>query len=247
MVDLSIVIPAYNEAKRLPPTIHSILNLNDRSNFRSQCEVIVVDDGSLDRTVENVKTKKLKNQKTKKLKNLKIIKLDKNYGKGFAVKTGVKAARGKYILMMDADGSIPITELDKLWPYRSRFDIVIGSRFLAGSRFGTQNIRRMMISKIGNILFRILFKMRVHDTQCGFKLFNAGATKRIFENITIDRFGFDMEVLVLAKKYGYTIKEVPIKWHDSPKSSVRALRSSWQTLREVLLIWWKIKNPDKPD
>lgn len=269
MIELSIVIPAYNEANRLPKTLATIekffhdreYNVHpDRGRLRvtglgrpsflgrfipahggagylrpenrvKKLEIIVVDDGSVDRTVDNLKTEKLNIIQT--------IKLDRNYGKGYAVKTGVMAAKGQYILMMDADGSIPIAELDKLWLYREQFDVVIGSRFLASSRFNTRNIKRMVVSKLGNILFRLLFQMDIRDTQCGFKLFQAQAAKKIFSQTTIDRFGFDMEMLVLAKKFGYSIKEIPISWQDAPGSSIRAVRTSWQTLGETIKIWRK--------
>lgn len=232
MLDLSIVIPAYNEAKRLPKTLATIEKLfHDREPRVKSFEVIVVDDGSSDGTSDYVKTEKLK--------NLTTIRLDKNFGKGYAVKTGVMAAKGQYILMMDADGSIPIGELDKLWPCREQFEVVIGSRFLTGGRFGTQNFKRLLVSKIGNLLFSLLFRMNIHDTQCGFKLFRAEAAKKIFKHLTINRFGFDMEMLVLAKHFGYGVKEVPIDWHDSLGSSIRAVRTSWQTFQEMVKIWQK--------
>lgn len=232
MIELSIVIPAYNEAKRLPKTLATIEQFfHDREYRVKNFEVVVVDDGSVDQTVERIETKRLK--------NLKTIRYEQNHGKGHAVRTGVAVAKGKYILMMDADGSIPIQELDKLWPYRKKHNLVIGSRFLAGSRFGTQNFKRLVISKIGNILFRMLFGINIHDTQCGFKLFQAQTAKKIFSQTTIDRFGFDMEVLVLANQLGLTIQEAPINWHDSAGSSIRAVRTSWQTFREMIKIWRK--------
>lgn len=235
MIELSIVIPAYNEAKRLPKTLATIEQFfDDRQRRVKNFEIVVVDDGSVDQTIDNLKAEKHQ--------DLKTIRHEDNRGKGYAVKTGVMVAKGQYILMMDADGSIPIGELKKLWPHRDAYGVVIGSRFLTGSRFGTQNIKRMVVSKVGNILFRLLFQMRIRDTQCGFKLFQTRAAKEIFNQTTINRFGFDMEVLVLANRLGHTIKEVPIDWHDSPGSAIRAVRASWQTFKEMIGLWWKIRN-----
>lgn len=238
MINLSIVIPAYNEAKRLPETLQSIQDYFDGASSvsslgRDDFEVIVVDDGSSDGTARDIQTKKLK--------NLKTIRYEENRGKGYAVKTGIMAAKGNYILMMDADGSTPITELDALWPHRNEYEVVIGSRFATGSRFRTQKFHRMVMSKIGNLLFRVLFGLTIHDTQCGFKLFEAESAKRIFSHMKMERFVFDMEVLVLAKKFGYHIKEVPIKWQDSAGSTVRAAQTGWQSLKEILDLWRRTK------
>lgn len=227
---MSVVIPAYNEAKRIAPTLRSIL-----AYFKSTkigYEIIVVDDGSTDRTSYTVK----------QLNSLiKVIRHEQNHGKGDAVKTGVLASQGQYILMIDADGSVHIDELKKLWPHREKSDIVIGSRFLQGSRFGTQHFGRMVVSKIGNLIFKTLFNISVTDSQCGFKLFKTKTVRPIFELLKENGFLFDMELLALANKNGLKIMEVPINWQDAHGSKVRAATAAFASVWQLVKIYLRTR------
>lgn len=228
-IKLSVVIPAYNEAERLPKTLLGLPKFLRQQKISS--EIIVVDDGSSDET----------SHKVAKLDNsIKVIRHDTNHGKGEAVKTGVLESKCRHILMMDADNSIPIKELKKLWPHRNEYDVVIGSRFLGTHRFWTQNWSRLVVSKLGNVLFRLLFKLDIRDTQCGFKLFQARAAKRIFQELKTKGFGFDMELLVRANRLGYLIKEVPVVWRDSPGSSIRAVQAAAKTFWEIIQFYFRL-------
>lgn len=223
--DLSVIIPAYNEAKRIVPTIMSILHYSYDQKIK--IEVIVVDDGSKDATRHAVTGLAHK-----------YIRLPTNRGKGAAVRKGVFAATGTDILIMDADSSAPITELAPLMEQRQGADIVIGSRHLAGSVIHIhQSLLRQTISYLGNQIFRLVLRLPYRDTQCGFKLFSRTSARAIFKQATIDRWGFDVEILVIARILGYKIREVPIHWHDSRGGSLRAGRAAIYTFEEVMIIW----------
>lgn len=224
-IQLSVIIPAYNEAKRIVPTITGVASYLRANKIKG--EIIVVDDGSTDATGPAVTG--LVDQ---------FIRFDQNYGKGAAVKKGVFAARGNDILMMDADGSAPITALADLMKARRRADIAIGSRHLLGSVIHVhQSLMRQTVSYLGNQIFRLILRLPYADTQCGFKLFSRQAARAIFSQTTIDRWGFDVEVLTIARILGYKVMEVPIAWHDARGGSLRAGRAALYTFEEVLLIW----------
>ncbi len=227
--ELSVIIPAYNESKRIVPTIASVIRyLKDN---KIGYEIIVVDDGSTDATETAITG--LVDQ---------YIKLEQNMGKGAAVRRGVFAAKGKDILMMDADGSAPITELHELYDHRNGADIAIGSRHLDGSVIHIrQSVLRQMISYLGNMVFRVILRLNFADTQCGFKLFSAESARSIFSQTIIDRWGFDVEVLKIAQIFGYTVSEVPISWHDARGSMLRAGRAAIYTFEEVLIIWLNVR------
>lgn len=229
MVDISVIIPAYNEAKRIVPTITSIHDYFKRNNLKG--EIIVVDDASTDATsaaVTGLVTR--------------YIRLPENRGKGVAIRVGIFAAKGKDILLMDADGSAPITALTDLYAARGKADIVIGSRHLSGSMVHIrQSLLRQFLSFTGNLFIRLILRLPYSDTQCGFKLFSREAARTIFRQTLIDRWGFDVEVLKIAQLFGYRVVEVPIAWHDARGSSLRAGRAAVYTLEEVLSVWLNVR------
>lgn len=232
--ELSVVIPAYNEEKRIVETLKTVFAyLAEHFSFS---EVIVVDDGSADNTVDVVKA--LGCEKV----DLKVISLGRNLGKGAAVKKGVLEAQGEYILFMDADNATRIDEVDNMIQVLdlNKADLVIGSRYLSDSAVKVQQPwYRVLIGRMGNILIRWLLVDDIMDTQCGFKIFKNYVAKDIFQRLKIARFGFDMEILAIAQKVlGYRIQEMPVSWYDSADTRVRPVRAAVRTFVE--LIWIKI-------
>lgn len=227
---LSVIIPAYNEEKRLPKTLESVFKYLNKQAYAF--EVIVVDDGSADKTTQNIKDFS---------KDIKIVSYLPNRGKGYAVKTGMLKAIGEWRLFMDADNSTPISEIAKLWPYAKEFDVVIGSRYLDKKILRKQPLFRRVLSRVANMVIRVLLLPEIQDTQCGFKLFNKKATKIIFPLTSIERWGFDFDVLAIARKKKLKIKEVGICWKDADSSHVRAAHAALATLKELLKVRRKIK------
>lgn len=227
---ISVIIPAFNEEKRLPLTLDDMAAF--LKTFEYEVEVIVVDDGSKDKTAE------VAEQMKDKINNLHILRSETNHGKGYAVRKGMQSATGELLLFMDADNSSPLSEISKLLPYSREYEVVIGSRHLtAESVTIKQPWYRILLSRWGNKLIQALVVKGVIDTQCGFKLFERTAGQEIFRRQVINGFGFDMELLAIAQKIlGYHIKEVPITWHDTPGSHIRPLRDAWKIFRELLLI-----------
>ncbi|MEW6096774.1 MAG: glycosyltransferase [bacterium] len=228
---LSIVIPAFNEELRIKETLCKIVEYIKTKDY--SYEIIVVDDGSIDRTVEVVKftAESLKESIT-------IIKNERNIGKGGAVKNGILKAKGEFILFSDADLSTPISELDKLLPLvEGEYDIAIGSRALPESDIKLhQPWYRENMGRIFNLFVRLIAVRGIKDTQCGFKCFKGSIAKEVSSKQYINRFGFDVEILFIAKKLGYKIKEVPIKWINSPHSRVHAIKDSSEMLMSLLKI-----------
>jgi len=212
---LSVVVPAFNERERIEPTLRSI-----DSYLRSQpylYELIVVDDGSNDGTAEFVQLLK------PSISWLQVIKLSTNIGKGGAVKEGMLVAKGEVRLFMDADGSTSIEEVAKMLHYlKEGFDVVVSSRLIEGAyKSKNQNALRETAGRIYRLLVRNLVRIDVLDPQNGFKLFSKHAAESIFPSLRIRGWSFDVEVLVLAKKMGFQIKEVPIVWMNDGRSKVR--------------------------
>lgn len=227
--DLSIVIPAYNESERLPHTLLDIQKFIGEEKLR--CEVLVVDDGSRDDMCAKVKLI----QET--FPELHLITYSPNRGKGYATKTGVLAATGKYVVFLDADNSTNIREFLRAQEYLTDYDIVIGSRYLPDSDIViAKKLHRTLISRFSNILIRKILPLPFKDTQCGFKVFKLQYVRNIFSKQTIDRFGFDMELLVIAMNMGLKIKEVGVKWIDNPQTKVRPVRDTFRTFRELITI-----------
>jgi dolichyl-phosphate beta-glucosyltransferase len=229
--DVSIIVPSYNEENRIKGTLLAIEDFIESSSLK--IEVLVVDDGSSDKTCEVVE-KEIKDVDY----DLKLVRSGKNYGKGNAVRLGVEAAVGEYILFTDADNSTPIQELDKFWKFiEEGYDVIIGSRYLKNSDVKVRQSRlRILIGRAGNILIRLFLITGIKDTQCGFKLFTHKAAKDIFSRQKVRRFGFDMEALVVAKSLDYSIKEVPVSWFNSVESRVRPVRDSLRTLKDLAYI-----------
>ena len=232
-VYLSVVIPAFNEERRLHKTLEKVRSYLEHSHITY--EIIVVNDGSEDETLNLVK--KTISMSASRWANLRLISYPENKGKGYAVKKGMLAARGKWRLLMDADNSTSIAELKKLLLYVSDYNIIIGSRYLDKySIKKKQSIIRRFISRGGSFLIRVMLGLKITDTQCGFKLFSAKATKDIFPLQTISRWGFDMEILTIAKRKGYKIKEVAVDWYNSEGSQMKNGVAA-KTLCEL----WQIK------
>lgn len=228
VLDLSIVIPAHNEADRILPYLHSIrdtLSGQDRSY-----EIIVVDDGSHDDTIKVVRGF------AKTEPNLRLIPLPVCVGKGGAVRQGMLAARGRLQLFADADGATAMTELDRLeQAIRNGADVAIGSRSLASQQRGfTVNARwhRRLLGGCFNAVVRLGGIHGISDTQCGFKLFERSVARDLFSVSTINGYGFDLELLFVAQQRGYRIAEIPVNWTDQPGSKMRLFRDSIAILRE---------------
>lgn len=229
--ELSIIIPALNEANRIKSTLLIIRDFLEEQSLNA--EIIVVNDGSTDKTAEVIENFK------KKISNLKLINLNKNSGKGFAVRRGVEASNGKLILFADADNSTPIEEFEKLLKKMKETSakIAIGSRYLHDSNIQIkQPTYRIIIGRVGNFLIQLFLIDGIKDTQCGFKLFENHAAKKIFSFQKVKRFAFDMEALVIANNMDYKIVEVPVSWFNSPESRVRPIRDSLRTLRDLVYI-----------
>jgi len=220
---ISIVIPAYNEEKVIYSTLQKVsdyfLTLGKRY------EIVVSDDGSTDRTSEIVKSTEIP--------YLKSINSPINRGKGMAVKLGVMASKGDYVLLTDADLSAPIEEFRNLFNHKAR-DVVIGSRALKSSEV-VSSVRRIVFGRIGHLFISCLTVKGIKDTQCGFKLFKGAIAKHLFSLQRLKRYGFDFEILFLAQKYGYSTKEIPVKWILAENSKIKPMDYLY-TLLELLQV-----------
>jgi dolichyl-phosphate beta-glucosyltransferase len=231
---LSVIIPAYNEDKNIEKTVRSVFNYLKGKNIEH--EIIVVTDGSTDRTADIVCLLKTE------FSTLELIELEKNRGKGFAVKTGMLKAKGDFRLFTDADNATTIDHVEKMMPYFQKgFDVIIASIAVRGHKIaaGSEPLWRRIFGKMGNLFIQIMAVPGIHDTQRGFKIFTAEAADKIFPRMTIERWGFDIEALALARKFGFKIKEVPVDWKNSPESRV-VLKTYFQVLMETVKIRWNL-------
>ena len=253
---ISIVLPAYNEAQDIANSLNILrsqlpsicLQINGAKDDRSKdhFEVIVVSDGSVDQTSAIVQ----EYIDTFPSFKLRLIDLPQNYGKGYAVKTGVEAAKGTYIAYMDADLSTPLRELPKLisilseqYLNQGKRAIAIGSRGLSQSRIiKHQPLYRELMGKTFNLLVRLFIIDGIYDTQCGFKVFIASEAKQIFKLLQTNRFSFDVEILLLAKHLGIAICEVPITWQNSPASSVSPIVDSWEMFYALASMKYRVRH-----
>ena len=221
---LSVVIPAYNEEKRLGPTLARIQEYLGEQDYQS--DILVVDNASSDRTSEVAREA-----------GVEVLE-EPQRGKGAAVRKGMLAARGEYVLFSDADLSTPIEELEKLMQaLREGHDIAIGSRALPESRLVVrQPWYRELVGRAGNVLVRLVAVRGIKDTQCGFKLFPQEIARRLFGAQLMKGIAFDMEVLFLAQRIGLKIAEVPVTWVDSPDTRFSRVRDSLDALKDLARI-----------
>jgi dolichyl-phosphate beta-glucosyltransferase len=229
-IRLSVVIPAYKEAGRIGNTLKKVDEYLSKQKYRS--EIIVVVDGSPDKTAEIVK------QLLPEIKNLRLIDNKENRGKGYVVRQGVLEAKGEIRVFMDADNSTTIDHIEKMLPeFDNGREVVIGSRDIKGADIAVaQPWWRIMLGNVFNLIVQIISGLwGIWDTQCGFKAFTAKAVEDIFQKCKIDRFAFDVEILVLAKKMGYEIKEVPVRWINDTTSTV-GFKSMVKMLIDVIHI-----------
>jgi len=225
-IDLSIVIPAYNEAERILPTLGAMAVVV--SSFTQNWEMIVSDDGSSDDTAELIEALEWA--------NLTVVR-HANTGKGGAVKRGVMAATGKAILFADADNSTPIEELPRmLAKLEAGFDVVVGSRIAEGAVVENKTWWRHLLSWGLRNVIGLLSGVYVKDTQCGFKLFSTKAARELFSRQQILGFSFDLELLYLANKLGFEVAEVPVHWFDAPGSKVDSVKDSIQFIRDIFTV-----------
>jgi dolichyl-phosphate beta-glucosyltransferase len=230
---LSVVIPAYNEAARLGNTIRAVVDYLRQNS--PDGEVIVVDDGSSDNTAEIARESFLDSGSLR----TSVISYKSNLGKGRAVRLGLLAARSEITLFSDADLSTPITEAPKLIGpiLNGQCDLTFGSRALDRKLIGVhQPWRREQGGRIFNLVVRVATGLPFWDTQCGFKAFRMSVCRPLVEAATVDRFGFDVELLYLAFRAGLNLKEVPVRWDHNEGSKVSVLSDSFRMLNEVALI-----------
>jgi len=225
---ISIIIPAYNEEKRLPPTLVRIQEYLERSGWEF-FEILVVDDGSVDQTAE-----------TARRAGARVIRNECNRGKGYTVRHGMLEAKGEWALLSDADLSTPIEDLTKLWTIAEAREaqVVIGSRALDRSLIGIrQPFLRDRVGRLFNLLMRAVTGLPFRDTQCGFKLFEANAARQIFSRQRLDGFGFDVEALYIARSLGYSCLEVPVRWNNVAGTTVSLWRGIAAFLDPLKVRW----------
>lgn len=231
---LSVVIPAYNEEKRLPKTLIEIDKYLKKQKY--VYEIIVVSDGSKDKTGDLVRYLQ------KEIKGLRLIDNKENHGKGFVVRQAMLEAAGQYRLFMDADNATTIDQVENFFPYLQQgFDLAIGSRDVPGAKLDPpQPPIRVFVGNVFNLMTQIIVGLwGIWDTQCGFKMMTGEAAEKILPKCKIDRWAFDPEILKLAKREGYSIKEVPVHWKNDLESKVK-LRSTIRMAFDLLRIRWNL-------
>ena len=233
---LSIIIPAYNERRRLRLALEQIRGHFEKCPDMS-AEIIVVDDGSTDDTSAVARAFEPGPLKVRLVRNY------RNRGKGYSVRRGMRKADGQMLLMTDADQSTPIYELDKVAPFlQEGYDVVIGSRDMAGSVITKrQPGYRHGMGVTMRMLRRLVMLPGIRDTQCGFKLFSHRAGKEIFRRVRENGFAFDCEVLMLARRLGFRTREVGVVWCNDPDSRVRPVRDSLGMIVGLVRIWWRLR------
>ncbi len=229
---LSVIIPAYNEEERIEKTLLDVDSYLEKQGY--DYEIIVVDNNSKDKTVEIVKR-----LESTTVQNARVVS-ETIKGKGAAVKKGMAEGVGEYMMFMDADNATPISEIEKFWPHLdSGIEVVIGSRYQDPSTVKIrQPLYKVILSRMSNTLIQIVLIPHIKDTQCGFKAFKGAAAKEIFRQVTIFGWAFDMELLAIALRLSYRIKEVPVSWEEHGGSHV-PLKAYLQSLRDLFIIKWR--------
>ena len=227
--EISVIIPAYNEAGVIRQTVQAVAQ--EFQAHGMTCEILVVDDGSTDQTVECVRTLNLTWPLLRLLTTA-------HRGKGAAVKHGMLAAQGRYRVFLDADHSTHIREFWPCLPWlRDGYEVVIGSRKMSGATIQIrQPLVRELMGKVFTRLTNLILGIQVTDITCGFKCFHAEAARHLFGQQHIDGWGFDAELLFLAHWFGYRVKELPVIWQDDASTKVRLLRDAWGSFMEFLRI-----------
>lgn len=219
---LSVVIPAFNEEQVIGTTLSQVEDYLNSRNLSH--EIVVVNNGSVDRTRQVVIDWSKLSRSVKMLENV------QNRGRGYAVRQGVLSSRGDWILFMDADGSIPIQEMEKCWPLMNgQWDVLIGSRRALGAS-------RTIFTRLANILVC----SGIHDFTCGFKCFQRTAALELFKKQTVEDRAFDVEIVVMAKKMGCRLEQFPVIETDSRKASLKIFRDTWVCLAGLARIWWNL-------
>jgi glycosyltransferase involved in cell wall biosynthesis len=229
----SIVIPAYNERLRIIATLDAVVACVRRQQW--DVEVIVVNDGSTDETADLV------NDFARHAPEVRLMQNPSNCGKGYSVRNGLLHANGEIVMFTDADLSAPIDEAERLFAAieQQGADIAIGSRWLATSRqTHRQPLYRQIFGRCFNALTRMVMRLPYADTQCGFKAFTRDAAQTVFQLQTIERWGFDPEILFIARKRGFKVKEVPVSWAHDARSRISYLRDGLQMLKELAIVRW---------
>ena len=228
---LSIIIPVYNEAKRLPGALQELLRFLDSQPY--QAEILIVENGSTDQTWQIAAEFAKQHARIQALQS-------SQRGKGLAVKQGMLAAQGEYRFMCDVDFSMPVTEINRfLPPVLEHADIIIASREAPGSIRYNEPHYRHLVGRVYNTMIRLLALPGLQDTQCGFKCFRAAVVEEIYPLQTLTGWSFDVEVLFIARKRGYQIVELPIPWYFNAQSKIRVLRDSLHMAVDLVSIRWK--------
>jgi len=223
-MDLSLIIPVFNEESRLEESLKKIIEYNRKLN----AELIFVDDGSTDGTLAIL-------EEYKKSKMLRVVRVWPNRGKGNAVRSGVLASHGNHILFMDADLATPLDEIPRILALAAESDIVIGSRNLRHNNVHRKFIR-LIAGKLFDLFKKIIIPLPVSDSQCGFKIFTREAAFALFPKSKIERWSFDAEILYLASKLGFSIRELPVRWEEKEGSRVKLLRDAVLMTKDLIRI-----------
>ncbi len=228
----SIVIPAYNESARIPATLRSVIDSVRAHGWNA--EVVVVNDGSGDNTADVVR------EFAREAPEIRLLENPENRGKGYSVRHGILDSLGDVVMFTDADLSSPMDEAERLFAAIAQgADIAIGSRWLATSRqTHRQPLYRQIFGRCFNLLTRMVMNLPFADTQCGFKAFTRTAAQTVFQLQAIERWGFDPEILFIALKRGYAIKEVPVSWAHDARTRISYLRDGLQMLKELAIVRW---------
>ena len=233
---LSVIIPAYNEEKSISKTLLSIDEYLTKQHY--EYEILVCDGGSKD------KTREIARDFEKTIKNLRLFLVEGGFSKGHVVKKGILEAKGQYRLFMDADNATTLDHVEKMLPYfQQNYEVIIGTRDSRDIKTAKQAVPqswfKRFLGDIGNLMIQVLAVPGIWDTQCGFKAFSAKAAETIFSLVTIKGWGFDIEVLALARKLNYRIALIPVYWVNDPNSRVN-LRGYLLTFLELFQIKWQL-------